>query len=301
MKMDQKEANKVADLCLSFYSRLPNVQRLLKDNEWTIYSAIVMEHEGELDVVSCGSGTKCIGALMLSENGDILNDSHAEVVCRRAFIRFLMSQVRATKVPGGQSIFRYDATAKMFKLKDDVKFHLFTSSTPCGDASIYTINDSQDEPEVKRARVSELPDGFTGAKLLFFEDVEDVMAQTEGKIRIKPGKGDRTMSLSCSDKIARWNLLGLQGCMMSSIIEPVYLSTVILAEGTPFNQTAMERALFNRFTDADKFLNHPFKLRKPAIVIANNKIRFPFAKNDSERVNPSPNSIVFCRVEEGER
>ncbi|MEG7750694.1 hypothetical protein U2087_15725, partial [Listeria monocytogenes] len=77
--------------------------------------------------------------------------------------------------------------------------------------------------------------GFTGAKLLFFEDVEDVMAQTEGKIRIKPGKGDRTMSLSCSDKIARWNLLGIQGCMMSSIIDPIYLRSVILADGTPFN------------------------------------------------------------------
>lgn len=296
-------ANNIAGLCLNFYSKLPNAKRLLKDTEWTIFCAIVMEMEGRLDVVSCGTGTKCIGAQMLSENGDILNDSHAEVVCRRAFIRFLMSQVRATKGPEGpgQSIFNYDETGKLFRLKSDVKFHLFTSSTPCGDASIYNTNDNQDEPEAKRLKMSDLPDGFTGAKLLFFEDVEDVMAQTEGKIRIKPGKGDRTMSLSCSDKIARWNLLGIQGCMMSSIIDPVYLSSVILADGTPFNQTAMERALFKRFTDADKFLNHPFKLHKPAIVIANNKIKFPFAKNDNERVNPSANSIVYCKVDESER
>jgi tRNA-specific adenosine deaminase 1 len=299
--MDQSAANRIADLCLTFYSKLPQAKRQLKDTEWTIYSAIVMERDSKLEVVSAGSGTKCIGALMLSESGDILNDSHAEVVCRRAFIRFLMSEVRATKAAAAQSIFRYDATAKMFKLKDDVRFHLFTTSTPCGDASIYSTNDGQDEPEAKRVKVSELPDGFTGAKLLFFEDVEDVMAQTEGKIRIKPGKGDRTMSLSCSDKIARWNLLGVQGCMMSSIVEPVYLATVVLANGTPFNQTAMERALFGRFTDADKFLNHPFKLHKPRIVIANNKAKFEYAKNDSDRVNPSPNSIVFCRVPEGDR
>jgi tRNA-specific adenosine deaminase 1 len=301
--MDQmmELANNIAELCLNFYGKLPNAKRLLKNSEWTIYSAIVMECEGRLEVVSCGTGTKCIGAQMLSENGDVLNDSHAEVVCRRAFIRFLMSQVRATKPSEGQSIFKYDETAKLFKLKNDVKFHLFTSSTPCGDASIYNFNDNQDEPEAKRIKVSDLPDGFTGAKLLFFEDVEDVMAQTEGKIRIKPGKGDRTMSLSCSDKIARWNLLGIQGCMMSSIIDPIYLSTVTLADGTPFNQTAMERALFKRFTDADKFLHHPFKLHKPAIVIANNKIRFPFAKNDNERINPSANSIVYCKVDETER
>lgn len=303
MMPDQNElADRVSELCLSFYHKLPNAKRLLKDTEWTIYSAVVMERDSRLEVVSCGTGTKCIGSLQLSENGDILNDSHAEVVCRRAFLRYLMAQVRATRSQGGQSIFKYDDNGKRFKMDEGVRFHMFTTSTPCGDASIYSTNDNQDdEPEAKKAKVSELPNGFTGAKLLFFEDVEDVMAQTEGKLRIKPGKGDRTMSLSCSDKLARWSMMGLQGCMLSSILEPIYLSSVVLADGTPFNQTAMERALFARFTDADKHLSHPFKLHQPAVIIASNKIRFPFAKNDTERVNPSSNSIIFCKVEESER
>ena len=300
--MDKTEhANRISELCLSFYNKLPNVKRLLKSNEWTIYSAIVMECDSKLEVVSCGTGTKCIGSMMLSENGDILNDSHAEVICRRAFVRFLMSQIRATKFPERQSIFKYDEVTKKFKL-DKVKFHLFTTSSPCGDASIYSTNDNQDEPEAKKMKVSDLPDGFTGAKLLFYEDVEDVMAQTEGKIRIKPGKGDRTMSLSCSDKIARWNILGIQGCMMTSICGPIYLSSVVLADGTPFNQTAMERALFKRFLDVDKFLNlTSFKLHKPTIVIASNKIKFPFGKNEIDRINPSANSIVYCKMGEDER
>lgn len=297
MTMDQAElANRISELCLSCYDKLPNAKRLLKANEWTIYSAIVMERDGNLEVVSSGTGTKCIGSMQLSENGDILNDSHAEVVCRRAFIRFLLSQIRATKSLDGQSIFKYEEDAKRFKLAD-VEFHMFTTSSPCGDASIYT-SDSQDEPEAKKAKMG---DGFTGAKLLFYEDVEDVMAQTEGKIRIKPGKGDRTMSLSCSDKIARWALMGVQGCMLSSIIDPIYLRSVVLADGTPFSQTAMERALCKRFKDADKFLNHPFKLHQPTIVIASNGIKFPYGKSDSERVNPSANSIVYSKVGENER
>lgn len=297
---DQMEhANSISELCLTFYNRLPNAKRLVKDTEWTIYTAIVMERDNNLEVVSSGTGTKCIGSMMLSEYGDILNDSHAEIVCRRAFIRFLMSQIHATKATAGQSIFTLDDETKKFKL-DNVKFHMFTTSSPCGDASIYTTSDNQDqdEPEAKKVKMG---DGFTGAKLLFFEDVEDVMAQTEGKIRIKPGKGDRTMSLSCSDKIARWNLMGVQGCMLSSIVDPIYLSTVVLADGTPYNQAAMERALNKRFKDADKFLNHPFKLRQPAIVIANNGIRFPYGKSDSIRVNPSANSIIYCKVDESER
>lgn len=301
MKDQTESANSISSLCLSFYEKLPNAKRQLKATEWTIYSAIVMERESKLEVVSCGTGTKCIGSTMMSENGDILNDSHAEVVCRRAFIRYLMAQVRATKSPDGQSIFKFDENSMKFKLEKSVKFHMFTTSTPCGDASIYTKSDNQDEPEAKRLKVSDLPNGFTGAKLFFFEDVEDVMAQTEGKIRIKPGKGDRTMSLSCSDKIARWNMMGVQGCMMTSIVDPIYLSSVVLADGTPFNQTAMERALFTRFKDANKFLYHPFKLHQPHIVIATNRIKFPFAKNDTDRVNPSANSIVYCKVDESER
>lgn len=298
--VDQDVANRISELCLSFYDKLPNAKRSLKDAEWTIYTAIVMECDSRLEVVSCGTGTKCIGSMMLSDDGDILNDSHAEVICRRAFIRFLMAQMRATKHEGRQSIVAYDDESKRFKM-GAVRFHMFTTSSPCGDASIYSTNDNLDEPDAKKAKMSDLPNGFTGAKLLFFEDVEDVMAQTEGKIRIKPGKGDRTMSLSCSDKIARWNMMGMQGCMLSTLIDPIYLSSVILADGTPFNQTAMERALFKRFTDADKFLNHPYKLHQPLVVIANNKIKFPFAKNDTVRVNPSANSIIYCRVDEGER
>lgn len=301
MEDQMGNANKISELCLSFYSKLPNVKRLLKDTEWTIFSAIVLERESRLEVVSGGTGTKCIGSMMLSENGNILNDSHAEVICRRAFLRFLMAQIRATKAPEEKSIFKFDESSKLFKLESGVKFHMFTTSSPCGDASIYTTNDNQDEPEAKRVKISDLPDGFTGAKLLFFEDVEDVMAQTEGKIRIKPGKGDRTMSLSCSDKIARWNMMGIQGCMMSSIVEPIYLSQFVMADGTPFNQMAMERALYRRFTDADKFLTFPFKLHLPTVIVANNKIKFPFGKNDNERVNPSSNSIIYCKVGESDR
>ncbi|CAO1384296.1 unnamed protein product [Diamesa serratosioi] len=300
-------ANTISELCLNFFfNKLPNAKKTLKDNEWTILSAIVIERENKYEVVSLGTGTKCIGSMLLSDKGDILNDSHSEIICRRAFLRYLMSQMMATK--SDTSIFVYNDTQMKFNLRENIKFHFFTTSSPCGDASIYTINNMDDEgPENKRVKVNDNGGslgGFTGAKLMFSEDVEDPMAQTEGKIRIKPGKGDRTLSLSCSDKMARWNLMGIQGCMLYSLLDaPIYLHSFIIADGTPYNYVSMERALYKRFENVEKLLVKPaFKLNKPQILIANNRKIFSFAKSEkTQRINPGSSSLAYCKVEETER
>merc|ERR1712002_1360414 len=56
--------------------------------------------------------------------------------------------------------------------------------------------------------------------------------------------GQRLLTMSCSDKVARWNVLGLQGSLLSYYMEPIYLHSIVL--GSLFHPTHMYRAVSGR-------------------------------------------------------
>ncbi|KAJ1729027.1 tRNA-specific adenosine deaminase 1, partial [Coemansia biformis] len=72
-----------------------------------------------------------------------------------------------------------------------------------------------------------------------------------GVLRTKPGRTDAipTLSMSCSDKIARWNVLGVQGSLLALFIEPIYLATVVVGDG--YDHAPIERALNQRVANID--------------------------------------------------
>lgn len=73
-----------------------------------------------------------------------------------------------------------------------------------------------------------------------------------GVLRTKPGRADspQTLCMSCSDKIASWNVLGFQGALASRFLRPLYLSTIIIGEVPTDMQSIVrddcERALWRR-------------------------------------------------------
>lgn len=163
-------------------------------------------------------------------------------------IRFLYNEIISLlQNPANSSdLIIIESQSKKISLKTNVKIALFISHTPCGDASIIPKTDKRKNEEEdlnlsKRIKTdtntNQIEDIYrTGAKCVPNSEVQDLKEKGVnyhglGALRTKPGRGDPTISMSCSDKIAKWLVLGIQGSLMSSFLEkPIYLDAIIISK-----------------------------------------------------------------------
>ena len=109
----------------------------------TVAAAVVLLYkpkggEARFSTVSIGVGTKFMKAAALADDlfGACVRDCHAEVLARRGFHRYLAAQLLGC-LRGEPSIFLPPAHAgERFRLVEGMSFHLYSSSQPCGNASV---------------------------------------------------------------------------------------------------------------------------------------------------------------------
>uniref|UniRef100_T1GLJ6 tRNA-specific adenosine deaminase 1 n=1 Tax=Megaselia scalaris TaxID=36166 RepID=T1GLJ6_MEGSC len=256
--------SEICEIAIKKFENLPKTGKPTQD-EWTILAAVILydKSANSLKVVSLGTGTKSLPKTKYCKNGLILNDSHAEVIAKRAFQKYLFSELRKD-----DGIFTFNQETVQFEVKEDLSFHFYTSHVPCGDACIIPEKDESysEEPVIRQN------------------------AQDIGAVRLKPGKGIRTLSMSCSDKLAKWNVLGVQGSLLSSLIsKPIILESINLS--CDFEHEAIERAIWKRFNSQEFDVSHPL-IRKGFEL----EIDFEFCFDKDK--NPCPNTIAWADVQE---
>ncbi|XP_022085279.1 double-stranded RNA-specific editase 1-like isoform X2 [Acanthaster planci] len=227
----------------------------------------IVQSDGEavesLKVVCLATGTKCPLAEEPHTKGTIIHDCHAEVIARRCLKRYLMEQLLEYQKNPRSSVFD-GGISGILQLKEGIRFHLYISCPPCGDASSFIKEErNMGHNDVHPGRGAR---GILRAKI---KQGESTIPLT-GKATAAP---ERLFTMTCSDKVASWNVLGIQGALLSHLIAPVYLSSVVL--GMQYHPDHLPRALYGRLTDLPD-LPRGYKLNKPLMVGTSRPSQCPF-------------------------
>ncbi|ORY98727.1 adenosine deaminase/editase [Syncephalastrum racemosum] len=279
-------ADLIASESLNQYGRLPKTgkpQTQGTRTEWTILATIVQvyTHNDTVDVktVSLGTGLKCLAFnKLIYKTGVLVHDNHAEVMARRGFIQYILSQ--ATKESGP---FFLNNRGRL-GIKPHYSFHMYISQSPCGDASMTSLAEAQTAESyasyhagTKRKTLTTSDENDTVILQNMYRSKRQKAAGARafqrgrtgynqlGILRTKPGRLDSEPSLcmSCSDKLARWNVLGIQSALLMNLLEePIYLQSVTV--GDMYHQASLERALWGRLVSL-KDIPAPYKLHRPAV------------------------------------
>ncbi|CAF0733158.1 unnamed protein product [Adineta steineri] len=167
---------------------------------------VSVKDDDNIQVLSIGTGTKCLGGDKdeRGTQGCLLHDSHAEVIARRALMRFLYEEI----LNENNSILIKQEKNK-FYLNKSICLYLFVSYPPCELAAYVS------DP-IKRPKFEHKSLNASGEELY-----------------LKPGKGFQTTSLSCTNKINRWIYQGIEGTLLNQLIlSPIKLSGLIIQTNT---------------------------------------------------------------------
>ena len=224
-----------------------------------VLASVVMERKvdrknNRLCIVSLGAGSKSIGGAFLTKEGNKVHDCHAEVLARRGLLRFLYSQLKEIKSGNHRSSI-FKRNGECYALRNDVSFHLYISKPPCGDASVFGLHENH-QNRLRRGIARVTPADGEGAIHISWPPEED---KTFDQYTSREERA-RLHKMCCSAKIARWNVTGVQGALLSLYIEPVYFSSITI--GSHFNEGHLRRAVYERVSKIEE-LRAPYHVNNP--------------------------------------
>lgn len=230
---DFTHADAIADCVLAAFDalpahrkpRLPSSGLKAGRREWVPLAGIVLQNsQGVLTCAALATGMKCLPRDKIqSLDGNVIHDSHAEILALRAFNRFLLDQTALLCAdPSADNCLRPSATQRPFTIDPHVTIHMYCSEAPCGDASMELTMAQQDDQSPWKSTSEVESDELFGRGYF----------GTLGVVRRKPARPDAppTLSKSCSDKLALKQYTSILSAVSSLLIHPenAYIHTLVM-------------------------------------------------------------------------
>ena len=88
--------------------------------------------------------------------------------------------------------------------------------------------------------------------------------------------------MSCSDKLCKYNIVGIQGALLSHFIETIYFDSIII--GGYYHKSHLARAMYGRVSNNINSLPTGFKLNMPHLSSITNCLTRRVAKSSNKSI-----------------